>query len=129
MFSLWFFSLCPLCLCGSFLFPRTIMDKITVAEARRVESIGRQVTLHGGPFGLFLVRDTPEVRAAAAGAGAIVDEPSAQTTNSWGLRGPEPDPKAQARGSRPTQRHRTSPTNSIRPRPTATTAGTAVTSR
>ena len=29
---------------------------------------------------------------------AIVDEGSIQNTNSWGLRGPEPDPTAQARG-------------------------------
>jgi hypothetical protein len=58
----------------------------------------RQITLKGGVFGLFLVQDTPEVRAAAAGIGAIVDEPSAQTTNSWGLRGPEPDPNARVRG-------------------------------
>ena len=58
----------------------------------------RQVTLRGGPFGLFLVRDLPEVRESARAAGAVVDEPSAQTTNSWGLRGPEPDPGATARG-------------------------------
>jgi hypothetical protein len=58
----------------------------------------RQITLLGGPFGLFLVRDTPEVRAAAREAGAIVDEPSKQMTNSWGLRGPEPDLRASKRG-------------------------------
>jgi hypothetical protein len=58
----------------------------------------RQVTLHKGPFGLFLVPDNPEMRAAAQAAGAIVDEPSAMTTNSWGLRGPEPDPDAPIRG-------------------------------
>jgi hypothetical protein len=58
----------------------------------------RQVTLIGGPFGLFLVPDTPEVRAAAGAAGAIVDETSRQTTNAWGLRGPEPDPSAPIRG-------------------------------
>jgi hypothetical protein len=58
----------------------------------------RQVTLHKGPFGLFLVPDNPEMRAAAIQAGAIVDEPSIQTTNSWGLRGPEPDPNAPHRG-------------------------------
>jgi hypothetical protein len=58
----------------------------------------RQVTLIDGPFGLFLVPDTPEVRAAAAGAGAIVDETSRQTTSSWGLRGPEPDTSAKLRG-------------------------------
>jgi hypothetical protein len=56
------------------------------------------ITLHKGPFGLFIVPDTPEVRAAAAGAGGIVDDPSVQTTNSWGLRGPEPDTGAGLRG-------------------------------
>ena len=58
----------------------------------------RQVTLHEGPFGLFLVPDEPDVHAAAMAAGAIVDETSRQTTNSWGLRGPEPDPDAPLRG-------------------------------
>ncbi len=58
----------------------------------------RQVTLHNGPFGLFLVPDTPEVREASVAAGAIVDEVSRQSTNSWGLRGPEPNPNAEARG-------------------------------
>ncbi|GIW88471.1 MAG: hypothetical protein KatS3mg108_2795 [Isosphaeraceae bacterium] len=58
----------------------------------------RQVTLHNGPFGLFLVPDTPSVRAAATAAGAIIDETSRQTTNSWGLRGPEPNPAAPLRG-------------------------------
>lgn len=58
----------------------------------------RQVTLREGPFGLFLVPDTPEVREAAGAATAIVDEPSRQTTNSWGLRGPEPDLTAEVRG-------------------------------
>ncbi|WP_165244783.1 SGNH/GDSL hydrolase family protein [Paludisphaera soli] len=58
----------------------------------------RQVTLHDGPFGLFQILDTPEHREAASKAGAIVDESSATTTNSWGLRGPEPDPSAALRG-------------------------------
>jgi hypothetical protein len=58
----------------------------------------RQITLLDGPLGLFLVPDTPEVREAAAEEGAVVVESSRQTTNSWGLRGPEPDPKAEVRG-------------------------------
>lgn len=58
----------------------------------------RQITLRGGPFGLFQVPDTPRHRAAAAKAGAIVDEKSRQTTNSWGLRGPEPDTSVPIRG-------------------------------
>jgi hypothetical protein len=58
----------------------------------------RQITLHNGPFGLFEVLDTPELRAAALAAKAIVDERSVQHTNSWGLRGPEPDLSAPIRG-------------------------------
>jgi hypothetical protein len=58
----------------------------------------RQIFLHRGPFGLFQVRDTPELRAAAVAAGVIVDEPSTQHTNSWGLRGPEPDLSAPVHG-------------------------------
>jgi len=58
----------------------------------------RQITLRDGPFGLFLVPDDPAHREAATNAGAIVDEPSITTTNSWGLRGPEPDPDAPLRG-------------------------------
>jgi lysophospholipase L1-like esterase len=41
-------------------------------------------------LGLFLVPDTPEVRAEAAKAGGRVVPESVQTTNSWGCRGPEP---------------------------------------
>ena len=58
----------------------------------------RQVTLHNGPFGLFQVLDDPAHREAATTAHAVVDEPSITTTNSWGLRGPEPDPSAPLRG-------------------------------
>ena len=47
----------------------------------------RQITLRNGPFGLFQVRDTPENRAAAVRAGALVDVGSVQQTNSWGLPG------------------------------------------
>lgn len=58
----------------------------------------RQLTLLNGPFALLDVPDSPEVVSAARAAGAIVDEESRQTTNSWGLRGPEPNPKAARRG-------------------------------
>jgi hypothetical protein len=58
----------------------------------------RQITLRNGPFGMFQVLDAPTHWAAALGAGAIVDRGSAQQTNSWGLRGPEPDPSAPVRG-------------------------------
>src|SRR5262245_8153856 len=58
----------------------------------------RQVTLRNGPFGMFQILDTPQHRAAAARAHAIVDEGSIQNTNSWGLRGEEPNPSAKVRG-------------------------------
>ena len=58
----------------------------------------RDVTLRNGPFGLFQVLDTPEHRAAAERAGATVDLGSVQNTNSWGLRGAEPDLSAPLRG-------------------------------
>jgi hypothetical protein len=58
----------------------------------------RQITVLDGPFSMFQVLDTPEHRAAAGRAGGIVDEGSVQTTNSWGLRGPEPDLAADVRG-------------------------------
>lgn len=57
----------------------------------------RGVTARGAPLGFFLVRDSPEVRSAAARASATFEEHSVQTTNSWGLRGPEPDVNAPAR--------------------------------
>jgi hypothetical protein len=58
----------------------------------------RQITVRNGPFSMFQVLDSPRHRAAASLAGAIVDEDSVQNTNSWGLRGPEPDLSAKARG-------------------------------
>jgi len=58
----------------------------------------RQITLRNGPFGMFQVLDTPEHRAAAARAGAVVDLGSVQNTNSWGLRGAEPKLSAPVRG-------------------------------
>ena len=58
----------------------------------------RQITLHHGPFGMFQVLDTPKHRAAAVRTGGIVNEGSVQNTNSWGLRGAEPDTTATVRG-------------------------------
>jgi lysophospholipase L1-like esterase len=50
----------------------------------------------GGAF--FLVPDGPGLAEAIRGTPAIPRESSRQTTNSWGLRGPEPDPDAPLRG-------------------------------
>lgn len=46
----------------------------------------------------FFIPDTPEVRRAVADAGLQFIPESFQTTNSWGLRGPEPDLTAPVRG-------------------------------
>ncbi len=45
----------------------------------------------------FLVPDDPGLAEAIYGTPAIPVEASRQTTNSWGLRGPEPDPQAPLR--------------------------------
>jgi hypothetical protein len=58
----------------------------------------RQITIRDGPFSMFQVLDTPRHREAANHARALVDEGSIQQTNSWGLRGPEPDASAAVRG-------------------------------
>ncbi len=58
----------------------------------------RNVGLNSGLPVSFLVPDGPELAAAIQGTSAIPVETSRQTTNSWGLRGPEPDRNAPLRG-------------------------------
>ncbi len=58
----------------------------------------RHITLKEGVLGFFLVPDRPELPAAMEGSGAIRVDGSEQTTNSWGCRGPEPNPNATLRG-------------------------------
>ncbi len=58
----------------------------------------RGVDLTHGMNGFFLVPDTPELPAILEGTTARVVPGTAQTTNSWGCRGPEPDPSAPLRG-------------------------------
>jgi hypothetical protein len=50
-----------------------------------------------GLAGFFLLPDTPEVRSALVRAKVEILPESFQSTNSWGCRGPEPDPGAKAR--------------------------------
>jgi hypothetical protein len=57
----------------------------------------QRLALRHALTGVLLVPDTPEVRQAARAAGGRIVEDSVQTTNSWGLRGPEPDPRAALR--------------------------------
>ena len=49
-------------------------------------------------MGFFLVPDTPDLAQLIEGTGASIQSHSVQTTNSWGLRGPEPDLTAPLRG-------------------------------
>jgi lysophospholipase L1-like esterase len=58
----------------------------------------RQVNLGEANSGPMLLPDTPELRTSADAIGGIVVDDSVQVTNSWGLRGPEPDPNAPVRG-------------------------------
>lgn len=71
------------------------------ARAYRLRPGVRSIWVIGLSFqhalAMFLVPDTPEARADARRVGGLVVEESAQTTNSWGCRGPEPDPNAPAR--------------------------------
>jgi hypothetical protein len=58
----------------------------------------RNVTLKTGVLMFFLVPDGSGLADAIKGTAAIPVETSRQSTNSWGLRGPEPDPHAPLRG-------------------------------
>jgi hypothetical protein len=58
----------------------------------------RNLKLKGGILAYFPIPMTPELDAIAKEAGAIVVANSVQTTNSWGLRGPEPEIAAPLRG-------------------------------
>ena len=58
----------------------------------------RNLKLKGDILAYFLVPLTSRLSEAVEGTGAIVVSTSVQTTNSWGLRGPEPDTSAPLRG-------------------------------
>jgi hypothetical protein len=58
----------------------------------------RNLTIQKIPLTFFLVPEGPGLKEAAQGTTAVLVEGSTQTTNSWGLRGPEPDPSARLRG-------------------------------
>ncbi|MGO9465719.1 MAG: SGNH/GDSL hydrolase family protein [Isosphaeraceae bacterium] len=58
----------------------------------------RNLTLRTGVLMFFLVPDEPGLAEAVKGTSGIKVEGSQQTTNSWGLRGPEPDLEAPLRG-------------------------------
>ncbi len=90
-------------------FNRTVLLPSTVFEADdsgrsyrfrpNVRSIWlRNFPMRGDVKAYFQVPDTPEVAELIKGTGAVIVEGSVQTTNSWGLRGPEPERDAPWRG-------------------------------
>src|SRR5262249_24122972 len=59
---------------------------------------GRDFPMKGDVKAFSEVRDRPEAVERVRATGARIVEGSAQTTNSWGLRGPEPQAAAPWRG-------------------------------
>jgi len=85
-----------------FMFSAQVFEKDDQGRSYRLKPNTRSVWLRelvrkGGPHGLLLIPDRPEVRALVPKAGGIVVEDSVQNTNSWGLRGPEPNLNARVR--------------------------------
>jgi uncharacterized membrane protein YtjA (UPF0391 family) len=58
----------------------------------------KAIALPRGLAGSFLAPDTPDLPELIKGSGAFIVPGSVQTTNSWGLRGPEPNVNAPLRG-------------------------------
>ncbi len=58
----------------------------------------KKIAMPGNIDGFFLMPDTPELIPLAQKTHAYIVPGSSQTTNSWGCRGPEPDPSAPLRG-------------------------------
>src|SRR5262249_19414208 len=58
----------------------------------------RNFPMKGDVKAFFQIPDRPEAAEMVQGTGASIVEGSSQTTNSWGLRGPEPDTQAAWRG-------------------------------
>ena len=90
-------------------YDRTVLLPSTVFEAEQsgrsyqfrpnVRSIWiRNFPVKGPVKAYFQVPETPETADVVTGTGAEIVSGSTQTTNSWGLRGPEPDLKAHWRG-------------------------------
>jgi hypothetical protein len=85
------------------LLPSTVFVPDDTGRSYRMRPNTRSIWLKGialdkGLAGFFLVPDTPDLPRLVEGTGAFIVAGSAQTTNSWGLRGPEPDLDAPVRG-------------------------------
>jgi hypothetical protein len=85
------------------LLPSTVFEPDDHGRAYRLRPRTRSVWLRNVsvrkiPLTFFLVPDGPGLSDAIDGTTAILVEGSTQTTNSWGLRGPEPELTAPVRG-------------------------------
>lgn len=85
------------------LLPSTVFVPDDTGRSYRMRPNMRSIWLKGialekGLAGFFLVPDRPELPKLVEGTGAFIVAGSTQTTNSWGLRGPEPDLDAPVRG-------------------------------
>jgi len=85
------------------LLPSTVFESDDTGRSYRlrpcVQSVWlRNLTLRSGVLMFFLVPDGPGLAEAMEGTSGVKVDESRQTTNSWGLRGPEPDLGAPVRG-------------------------------
>lgn len=85
------------------LLPSTIFEPDDSGRSYRFKPLTRSVwvrnmRLKGGVLAYFQVPETPKLAEIVEGADAIVVQESLQTTNSWGLRGAEPNLDAKLRG-------------------------------
>jgi len=85
------------------LLPSTVFEADDTGRSYRLRSCTesiwlREVTIKNGVLAFFLVPDRPDLGEAIRGTAAIPVQRSRQSTNSWGLRGPEPDMGAPVRG-------------------------------
>jgi len=85
------------------LLPSTIFEPDDSGRSYRFKPLTRSVwvrnmRLKGGVLAYFQVPETPKLAEVVAGTEAIVVKESLQTTNSWGLRGAEPNTSAALRG-------------------------------
>ncbi len=85
------------------LLPSTVFEPDDAGRSYRLRPNTRSIWVRnispkGAPLTFLIVPDRPELPKVLEGSGGIIVETSVQTTNSWGLRGPEPDPSAPLRG-------------------------------
>ena len=85
------------------LLPSTVFEPDETGRSYRFRPNVRSIWVRNFPMkgpvkAYFQVPDKPEVAELVKGTGAQIVDGSTQTTNSWGLRGPEPDLKASWRG-------------------------------